>query len=256
MTRKIYKLKSLFLGAFLTLLLSPFTNAQEVSISSGHLSLQNKDYQSAFDIYLALVNEGHQGLSLYYNTGIAAFELGKYPESILYFEKALELSPTNAEVQHNLQLAYKKTEQEFIEVEPFFLNKWWKSFYLALPATAWTIILFLFLLFTIASFYFYQFGKTEKLSKMGMRIFFPFLMLVFIFFMAGMNRTKHIKANKYAILMAPSELFIGPDRRSEELYELKAGSKILILDELEGWLKIELINKEEGWIEESNLERI
>lgn len=256
MTRKIYKIHSLLLGTFIALLLSLSASAQEVSISSGHLFLQNKDYQSAMDIYLSLINEGHQGLPLYYNTGIAAFELGRYPEAILYFEKALELSPYSTEVQHNLELAYKKTEQDFIEVEPFFLNKWWTSFYLALPVIAWTIILFLFLLLTIVSFYFYQFAKTATLSKIGMRLFFPLLILIFIFFMAGLSRTKHIKANKYAILMAPSELFNGPDQRSEQLYELKAGSKILILDELDGWLKIELINKEAGWIEKGNSERI
>jgi SH3-like domain-containing protein len=40
----------------------------------------------------------------------------------------------------------------------------------------------------------------------------------------------------------------GPDHRSQDLKQIYPGYKLLILDEIEGWMKVRTIDREEGWV--------
>jgi len=247
----------LFLILSLLVLLYPQSiHTQEVSISEGHHLLQNKQFEEARDIYKQLVEGGYESVSLFYNLGIVEFELGHYPEAILFFEKALRIDPKDKNVLHNLNLANKKIDQDFIAIDDFFLKSWWENWVLSLSVGTWLILSFLALLSLLACFYFYQFGKSYQQKKWGMRAFYPMIFVFILIISSNLSRLSFRNSANKAILLESNSLYMGPDSRSEEMYELIPGTKVEILDSLNGWLKIELINKEFGWMEEKGLGRI
>lgn len=231
-------------------------NAQEAGMGQANQLLQNKQYEAASEKYTSLINEGNEGLSLFYNQGIAQYELSNYPLAILYFEKALKLDPNNKAVQHNLGLANKKLDQEFIEVESFFLKRWWNAITLFMGLPAWTILLFVVLFLTLIAFYFYLFGDSPPKRKLGMRSFYPLVLFSFVLLLIVTHRYHLRTDDSQAIILDKVALHEGADARSELLYELRPGTKIKILDSIQGWIKIELINKEVGWMKEEGFERI
>lgn len=218
--------------------------------------LQEKQYAEAIESYDELLAKGFESEAIYYNMGIAHFELGQFPESILYFEKTLKANPKNKAAQHNLDLANKKIDQEFIRVEAFFLFRWWKNTVMLFNLGTWTFLIFTILLLSLVSFYFYLFAKEAPFNKWGMRVFYPLVFLFFFSLIATWSRYSFRTDQNRAIVLQKTELYSSPDQRSEKRYDLEAGTAIEIIDSLENWYKIQLINKEYGWIADEGFERI
>jgi tetratricopeptide (TPR) repeat protein len=233
-------------------------SAQEskTQFAEAQRQLQQKQYDEAIESYVDLIEKGFNSEALYYNLGIAYFESGQFPESILYFEKALKVNPKNKAAQHNLELANKKIDQEFIRVEAFFLYRWWKNIVMRFNLATWTFIIFTLLLLSVISFYFYLFATDLPIKKWGMRAFYPLLFLFFISLIASWSRYTFRTQHSKAIVLVKIEIYTGPDQRSEKLYDLEAGTAIEIIDSLENWYKVQLINKEYGWIQNEGFERI
>ncbi len=71
-------------------------------MQKGNEFYKSNQFQLAIDEYNKLVKQGFEGTSLYYNLGNAHYRLGKIGYAILYYEKALKLSPADEDVKHNL----------------------------------------------------------------------------------------------------------------------------------------------------------
>jgi len=223
---------------------------QAQEIGKGHQLMQAGDYGAAKEIYLSLQTQGKISVALYYNLGIACYELEQYPESILYFEKALKLDPGHRPSQHNLRLANRQIDNEFIEVPDFFLLRWWKTISLSLPLWVWTLFFFLSLVLIVMAFYLYQLSGHPDRTRLGKKLFYPLVILALIIFIAGISRHTQLSNMAGAIIMDQTGIYEGPDKRSEQLYELVPGTRVKILDRIGDWIKVELINKEQGWIPE------
>jgi tetratricopeptide (TPR) repeat protein len=242
---------------FFISLINPFyLIGQDVSISKGHQLLQDKKFEEAKTFYLKLIEAGKQEKSLYYNLGIACFELENYPEAILYFEKGKQLAPGNEAIEHNLKLTNSKIDHAFIRVENFFLTRWWTVISNSMSLGVWTFLTIALLILLVVIFYLYHLGSNFFIHKWGMKIFVP-LGILFLFTIATTNKNHHQTTNDdHAILLEENELFSGPDTRSTSIHALSPGYKVKIIDNLDNWLKVELINKEIGWIRDSGVARI
>jgi len=95
--------------------------------------------------------------------------------------------------------------------------------------------------------------KRFNMGEIAKRSFYPLLLISLISLFAGNDKRRSLNHESKAILMEISKLHEGPDERSEKVYELKAGTKIIILDHIDDWLKVELINKEIGWVKDENI---
>jgi tetratricopeptide (TPR) repeat protein len=250
------KTKILLLTSLLISCFSISGSAQDATLARAHQLLQNKEYEAAGQQYGQLIEAGYEGLALYYNYAISQYELGNFPEAILFFEKTLKMDPHHRAARHNLDLANKKLDLEFIPVESFFLHRWWKNFVLSLGVPAWTILAFFLLLSAVASFFFYLFGREDHHRKWGMRAFYPALVLFVFLLISAFERYEFRMDDSRAIVLNNVSLHEGPDQRSEQLYELLPGTKIRIIDQLGEWIKVELINREQGWMKEQGFERI
>jgi len=71
------------------------------------------DYTKSGVIYdqLATRLPKAQWPALYYNQGNVAFRLGRYPEAVVWYRKALALNPDDLQAKHNLELAQRRMDE-------------------------------------------------------------------------------------------------------------------------------------------------
>ncbi len=154
---------------FIFILLSAAKADVKSAIQKGNELYKNNQYQLAIDEYNKLIKLGYEGTSLYYNLGNAHYRLGKVGYAILYYEKALKLSPGDEDVKHNLSLVKLNLKDKVDTLPPFFIFNIWESMLAAFSLNEWTIfayyniytsvalrcsLLFFKIIYTTASFIF------------------------------------------------------------------------------------------------------
>ena len=184
------------------------------------------------------------------------FKKEDYGNAMLYYEKALKFSPNQKEIQHNIYLTSRKIDSEIVSLPDFFLNRWWQSLASIFNLSIWTFLTYLFLMLLVVSSGVYWFSSNEKLKNLS--IIFTGLMTMFfiVSLFVVSNANDRIYNNKSAILIIKDKIFIAPDNRSELMYDLIPGEKLMLLDSLNEWYKVKLLNKEIGWINKGNIKNI
>lgn len=192
-----------------------------------------------------------------YNLGNQSFNEKRYDEAIYNYEKARLLDPGSDDIKVNLRLANEKLSTDIIELEPFFLARWWNSFSELLLPGGWKMFSVIILAMTIVLLYLYFFK-----SKPGNKNLFYLLMgsLVFTFLLsvlAGNKRYNTIFNSPYVIVFGSElQLHEGPDAVSDEVKQLTGGNKLRILDEDGEWYKVSAMDNEQGWIKKQNVRLI
>jgi len=103
----------------------------------GQTVLERKEnFNLALQEYIKLENEYHPAFGngkLYYNIANTYFQLGDYPWSILYYNRALALMPRNEDIPHNLEIALSKLNLSEPESNKTFRNLFFFHYMLSLP---------------------------------------------------------------------------------------------------------------------------
>ena len=94
---------------------------------TGNKAYINGNYTEALEYYTAILNEGKYSSKLYYNVGNTYFKLGDMGRAILYYNRALRLTPNSEDVQHNLKIALAHTKDNITEIPEFFLKRWMRT---------------------------------------------------------------------------------------------------------------------------------
>ena len=251
--------RGLFIVAVLFLLpkFSVASGAQSLTLSGsvqglmdqGNNLYQDKQYEQAIEAYQSIIHLGYEGTSLYYNLGNSYYREGKIGFAILYYEKALELSPGDDDATHNLAIANTKTIDKIDTLPKFFLFQWWESILALFSITGWTQALFLFYLLLLASIGLYFFAKNMSIQRYS--IYFGLISAVFLIittsiWIVNLNRQWHIK--NAIVVDAAASVKLAPDSTSSDAFIIHEGLKVRELDQVGKWIKIRLQDGKEGWI--------
>ena len=89
----------------LTLLLV-FASSLKASVENSFVEANNMykngNYQEAIDMYQSILDGGYESAALYYNLGNAYFRTDNLGAAILNYERALQIDPSDKEIQQNL----------------------------------------------------------------------------------------------------------------------------------------------------------
>ena len=100
------------------LLLCKFSIGQnETLFTQGNTLYNEGKYAEAIEKYEQILDNGMHSAELYFNIGNAHYKLSNVASSIYYFEKALQLAPTDSEIKNNLSYAQQMTI-DAIEAQP------------------------------------------------------------------------------------------------------------------------------------------
>lgn len=211
-------------------------------------------YEEAIDLYEQIIKNGEASVAVYYNLGNAYYKLNEVAPSIYYYEKALQLSPNDEDVQNNIAFARSMTLDDIPETETTGIAERINQLISKFSFNTWATIAVVFSVLFAAFFLLYYFRRRPLLKRIffAVAIFMFFLSASAVFF--AFKQYEIQQNNNFAIIyVEEAEIRDEPTMREESAFELHEGTKAKVLEEYQGWVKIELSDGTQGWTSEENL---
>ena len=218
---------------------------------------QKGDYTHAAAVYSSILKSGKESSALYYNLGNTYYKLNNVPESIYYYEKALQLDPENADAKNNLIFANQMKVDAITPLPKTWVRQLSDGIVGLFSAHTWAVLSIIGVFAFVLSFLLYYFVERTALK----RTFFS-LMLVFLFFAIGSYTLayfchKQVSQTQYAILFDKTvRVFSDANAYSSEVMQLHEGTKVEIIEDAKDWVKIRLVNGKTGWTKVSSLRKL
>lgn len=226
-------------------------------MQAGNDAYREGFFSDALEHYLAVYEAGFTSATLCYNIGNAYFKLNRIPESILFYERALILSPSDEDIQHNLELAQTRIIDKIASVPQLFFIRWWNQVRNAFGADGWAnlslILLSSFFIFLLI----YLLSRKPLIKRLA---FWPALISLLLFAHAlafAWQKSQVMQNRPYAIVFQPTVTAkSSPDAGSVDLFVIHEGTKVNIGDQIGDWVEIKIASGKRGWMQEKALERI
>lgn len=222
-----------------------------------------KKYDEAKNEYVKAMNiadENSLGVSaeLYYNLGSSYYRLDSVAKSILFFERAYLLEPSNKDVEHNLVIARAKAKDKILLVPEIFLVRWFNALASNFSYDQSALIAIVSFVLMLIAFAIYLISNKDKLRRAFLVSVFVLLFVAVLFNLFAYQRYKEVETKDRAIIMAPSiTVRSTPDNSGNSLFILHEGTKVALTgQELSGWCEIKLSDGKIGWLPVQALEII
>ena len=193
---------------------------------------------------------------VYYNLGNAYFKQGELAQSILAYERALRLQPSNKDAKHNLQFAQSRIIDNIQDTHAFFLSNWAKAIRNALGLHTWIYLSILLFILTLVGFFIFAFSQTIWLRKTAFYTAFCALVISIVACAnAGSLHQRDTQRAEAIITQGIVNAKSSPDRSGNDLFTLHEGTKVNISEVIGDWCCIQVGNNI-GWMPLTYLERI
>ena len=242
-------LLSLVLFLFFSTTLMAQDGSGKQLFDDANSAYNNGDFEAAVDGYTKIEDMGLESAMLFFNKANAYYKLKNYPMSILYYEKALVLDPTNEDIKTNLQIANLTKVDKIAPVPQSVFVKWWQAAKNSLRPDAWAWLSLVLLFASLASLLVFFLSRTQALRKAGffLALIF-FVVFVFAVIFAAQSRHDYLTHDD-AIIVAPSvTMMSAPVKSGQELLILHEGTKVKVLESMDEWNKVKLSDGNVGWI--------
>ena len=206
-------------------------------------------YDSALVVYREIVAEGYESAALYYNMGNASYKNMQYSKAILYYEKALQLDPSNQDIVNNLAMANLHIADKIEPLPELWLRRWFNGFMNLFSINTWAVITVVLTSLICLCFYLFKRSRRVVVRK---TMFFTGLFLLLLFVLSGVSalrRYSELRDPNHAIIMASTiTVKSSPSSTSVDLFVLHEGTKVAILEASDSWNKIKIANGSVGWL--------
>ena len=217
----------------------------------------NGNYNEAIIKFKEIIEKGEHSENLYFNLGNAYYKVNDIPNSIFYYEKALKLNPKNKDVLNNLAFSKNMLIDNIENLPQNQVSEFLNSISETLNVNQWLTLGITFLYLFLITFILYFFSTKSVLKK---NYFIAFSILFFLFFSSifvGLNKFEKQKYDIEAIIFDNKIDFrTEPNYRSEILFNLHEGTKVVIKEELNDWALVEIADGNKGWIELQSIKKI
>lgn len=221
----------------------------QARIKKGNQAYAEENYESAITYYDSVITAGYESAKLYYNMGNAYFKQNELAYALLYYERAKQLAPGNAKIQHNLAFARQKQKDDIEQLPVMFYVKWWQTINELFSLKTWALLAIVFA-FVVSAFWILFIASR---SKGAQRRFFWISFITSIIFIILMIITirnyTHQQEEKEAIVFA--SVITGkssPDADSKDLFVIHEGLKVHILNKIGDWYEVRLPDGTVGWL--------
>ena len=250
--------------AILLLLALPLSQARAAESypdslwKAGVAAYTEGDFASALKDWEEIRSAGLVSKELYYNLGNAYFKTGEIAHSILWYERAIKMDPSDADVRHNLDYARSLTQDRIEEVPEIFFEQWGHAICYLLPSNTWAVLGLVFLAATVALALLFLLGSTPGRRRVGFFVGIACLILAFLGWDFAQWQRQEALAQDRAIVMRPvSSVKSSPSAEgAKDLFILHEGTRVKILDNVGSYTNIELGDGRQGWIPAGDIEVI
>ncbi|GHV00471.1 hypothetical protein FACS1894159_06270 [Bacteroidia bacterium] len=217
----------------------------------------NGDYRAAIERYDSILGSGQASVKLYYNLGNACFKSGEIGRSILNYNRALRLAPSNSDIRYNLTIAQSYTKDNIEKMPEFFVLRWLRAVRTLLGSNAWAWMSLGLLALALASALLYLLSGRMSLRKTG---FYGAIVLGTLFIFSAANasieRGEMFDSSHAIVLNNAVPVKSSPDEQSKDIFVLHEGTSVEIVSRLGAWCEISIANGNKGWIPASAIEVI
>lgn len=216
----------------------------------GNEFYNNGDFQEAIASYESIIESGEHSADLYFNLANAYYKMNQVAPSIFYYEKALQLAPTDQEIKNNLSYAQNMTIDDIEVIPETGFSKISNSVINSFSFDVWAMIaVTLTLLFVILFLSYYFSYATHKKRILFVFGFTSLALGLFALTMAYQKYGMVQNENSAIVFEQESEVKTDPNLRSETAFKLHEGTKVMILESFnDNWVKIRLADGKTGWI--------
>jgi len=223
--------------------------AQDSLFKEANGLYNKKEYEKAIASYQQLIDKGYQDAVLYYNLGNAHFKSGQIGFAVLWYERALRLSPNNKDIQYNLAFANQQTIDNIESIPPFFLKIWLLTVQNLFSAKQWavmSIVLCSLLAFCILLIFLISGYRLRML-------FFSFACLTLIatvisIVFAVLQTNQASRTDEGIVIQSSLTVKSTPDNSGTDLFTVHEGAKVTITDNAGEWVEVQFNNGNKGWV--------
>jgi tetratricopeptide (TPR) repeat protein len=235
----------------LTFFFATITMAQnDDAFSKGNTLYNEGKFQEAITTYESILATKVHSTELYFNLANSYYKLNRIAPSIYYYEKALQLSPKDADIINNLSFAQNMTIDAIEKVPEVGFYRLVNVITNAFSFDTWSMFSVTFAILFVILFLAYYFAYTTLKKRVSFVSSFVVLFLaMFSLFFAFQKQTMDKKDNPAIVFAQESDVKSEPNLRSESAFQLHEGTKIQVIDRYKDtWVKIQLDNGKTGWI--------
>ena len=215
------------------------------------------NYLQASKDYSDLLKVG-ESVELYYNLGNCYYRLGNITKSIIAYEKAHRLSPSDRDVTFNLEFVREKTIDKIERQEKNFFYAGYTMLQNLMDMDAWARLSIVAFFACLGMAMLFLLGRDEWMRKLG---FYVALLSVFVFVFSTLfawQQKHNFDARDRAVVVAPSaSVKLTPSESSADAVVVHEGTAVQIVDRtMSDWYSVKLDDGKEGWLKRNSLEII
>ena len=215
------------------------------------------NYLQASKDYSDLLKVG-ESVELYYNFGNCYYRLGNITKSIIAYEKAHRLSPSDRDVTFNLEFVREKTIDKIERQEKNFFSAGYTMLQNLMDMDAWACLSIVAFFVCLGMAMLFLLGRDEWMRKLG---FYVALLSVFVFVFSTLfawQQKHNFDARDRAVVVAPSaSVKLTPSDSSADAVVVHEGTAVQIVDRtMSDWYSVKLDDGKEGWLKRNSLEII
>lgn len=232
--------------------------AQDEIVAQGNQAYQDGDFQAAIEAYEAVLASGFRSGGLEYNLGNAYFKSGELGRAILHWERALELSPADADVQANLELARSLTVDAVDPLPRFWLTTfltWWtgllpRGWLAGVVALAWLAV--------TGGVVVRILGRSAWTATAGTWTTAAGTVLLLLFGPSLFVRETGLGVPERGVILADAvSVHAAPSAEDDlTLFEIHEGTRVRVDQRAGAWVEIVLDDGKVGWVPAEVLEII
>lgn len=235
-----------------------FGFAQNEALFSEATEFYNKgEYTKAIENYEQILQSGQHSAALYFNLGNCHYKLNSIGPSIYYYEKALLLSPNDSEIRNNLGYAQNMRLDAIEEIPKTEIAQIYDRAINLFTCNQWAYLaVALVMLFVLAylAYFFLRSANQKRIAFIG-SIFFLSLGALSIL-TSYLQHEQYKKDNPAIVFSKEVKVSSEPNENSEVVFTLHEGTKVNVIEELNGWEKIRIADGQTGWLLGENIKRI
>jgi tetratricopeptide (TPR) repeat protein len=215
------------------------------------------NYQLAIQLYDSLLQQGVSP-ELYYNLGNAYYRVDDITRAVINYERALNLSPGDADIRFNLQMARSKTIDKIVPESEMFFVTWYHSLVNVASVDGWARMAIMMLGLAVVLALVYLFSMPIWLRKLG---FFGALLALVLFLLgnvlAWQQKQDRIDRKGAVIIESAVSVKSTPAQNGTDLFILHEGTKVTVIDDsMRDWKEIRVADGKRGWLETKQIEKI
>ncbi len=247
--------------AISTLLLALATgwsaNADHEQMQQANQAYREGNFSEAIRLYEALLQAGYRSEALFYNLGNSYFRTDSLGRAVLQYERALVLDPTDADIQHNLEVVRSRLRDEHLPPPVILVVQWWNKISFSFSANVWSYGALISLWMAIGGLSLWLLGKARRYKKIGFITGVVLFSWSLLFFALANSRMQGDKGSRRGVVLEKETLLhTAPDIKSPVQDTLYEGATMQILDVIGEWHKIRLYDGAEGWLPANSFEKI